>query len=194
MEAHEAVIEQWLHVGLFLFHIDTVAQKLWTVAYSYALHILAAHPGHHRHADHPTAHIDVLDTDYDLEDHPFSIHFTSTEHLVPNTHYMTCRTGRPIPTHIATTLPRLYKKFRNLMRLKGILCAILFIKHIQEHHQPNSRLPKEWISSTGLHPCLHHPCLSIYCSPAALATHETKEHHRPTNPCPSRHSFHPPQP
>ena len=52
------------------------------------------------------------------------------------------------------------------------------IKHIQELHQPNSRLPREWITSTGLHPCLHHPCPSIYCSPAALSTHETKENPR----------------
>ena len=32
----------------------------------------------------------------------------------------------PTPSHHAMTLPRLYKRFRKRMRLKGILCAIIF--------------------------------------------------------------------
>jgi hypothetical protein len=101
------------------------------VAYSYALHILAAHSGHHKHRDHPTAHIDVRDEDYDVDEHPFRVHFLHTRHHVPNTHYPTRQhdttiTGKPNLPHITMTLPRLYKKFRNLMRLKGTICAIRF--------------------------------------------------------------------
>ena len=50
------------------------------------------------------------------------------------------------------------------------------VKHLQEFHRPNSRLPREWVLATGLHPCFHHPCPAIYCSPASLANHERKEH------------------
>ena len=45
--SQEPVIEQWLHVGLYLYPIETIAQQLWTVAYSYALRTLANHPGRH---------------------------------------------------------------------------------------------------------------------------------------------------
>ena len=56
------------------------------------------------------------------------------------------------------------------------------VKHLQEFHQPNSRLPKGWVLAAGLHPCLHHPCPAIYCGPTALATHERKEHGAPPGP------------
>ena len=122
---------KWLSVGLYLYPINTIAQKLWSVAYSYAVHILAAYPGHHKHHDHPTAHFNVLDEDYDIDDHPFRTHFLHTRHYVPNTHYLARQrhaaiTGKPNHPHITMSLPRLYKRFRNLMRLKGVLRAIVF--------------------------------------------------------------------
>ena len=102
-----AVIEQWLHVGLFLYPINTIAQQLWTVAFSYAQHVLAHHPGHHLHADHPENDLNPKDTDY-LATHPFNLKFMYTLHPIPITHTRTYkdqlgRCTKDLPMRYPTT-------------------------------------------------------------------------------------------
>ena len=122
--SHDAVIEQWLHVGLYLYPIETIAQQLWTVAYSYALRVLANHPGHHQHTDHPATSLDPEDSDY-LETHPFTMKFSTDLHPIPMTH---ARSWGSTPMRFAgATTSTLYRRFRNLMRLRGILHSIIFI-------------------------------------------------------------------
>ena len=126
--SHEAVIEQWLHVGLFLYPINTVAQQLWTIAYSYSLHVLTHHTGHHLHADHPTADLNPTDTDY-LETHPFMLKYKITEHPIPVTHYRPPTELNPAPklAFRGQTVDKLHRRFYNLMRLRGFLHSITFI-------------------------------------------------------------------
>ena len=122
--SHEAVIEQWLHVGLYLYPIETIAQQLWTVAYTYALHILAHHPGRHLYDDHPSTSLNVLDEDY-FETHPFTVKFNHALHPIPKTHP---RPEATTPMRFeGLTTSALFRRFRNLMRLRGILCSVLFI-------------------------------------------------------------------
>ena len=122
--SQEPLIEQWLHVGLYLYPIETVAQQLFTVAYSYAVHILDNHPGRYLHDDHPTASLNVQDDDY-LETHPFTVKYNTALHPIPITHpnpNATTPTG-----FIGLTTSTLFRRFRNLMRLRGILCSVVFI-------------------------------------------------------------------
>ena len=130
--SHDAVIEQWLHVGLFLYPINTIAQQLWTVAYSYVQRVLANHPGQHQYSEHPTADLDHTDEDY-LETHPFTSKFRNSLHPIPVTHSCTYidplrhATKTQAMRFAGTTMSTLYKRFRNLMRLRGILHSIIFI-------------------------------------------------------------------
>ena len=187
IEAHEPAIEQWLSVGLYLYPINTIVQKLWTVAYSYAVHILAAYPGNHSHDDHPTAHFNILDDDYDVDDHPFRIHFLHTRHYVPNTHYLTRQhhaaiTNTPNDPHITMTLPRLYEKFRNLMRLKGVSWAIVFI--IRSHLDATRRraYTNELLRQQA--PSLltiTNPIIHSTSNPFPTPNHTTSQDYTPTN-------------
>ena len=122
--SQEPVIEQWLSVGLYLYPIETIAQQLWTVAYSYALRILTLHPGTHLHANHPCTSLDVRDDDY-ATTHPFTVKFNFTLHPIPITYP---RSGATTPSKFeGLTTSALFRRFRNLMRLRGILCSVLFI-------------------------------------------------------------------
>ena len=118
------MIEQWLHVGLYLYPIETIAQQLWTVAYSYALRVLQNHPGHHLHSPHPATSLDTEDEDYH-ETHPFTLKFNNDLHPIPMTHSRLW--GQGTMRFVGATTTTLYRRFRNLMRLRGILHSIIFV-------------------------------------------------------------------
>ena len=170
--SHEAVIEQWLHVGLYLYPIETIAQQLWTVAYSYALHILTHHPGQHFYDDHPTTSLDVLDEDY-FETHPFTVKFNHALHPIPRTHP---RPEATTPMRFeGLTTSALFRRFRNLMRLRGILCSVLFI--VRTHLSAIRRRAYTNLFTDALHRDLLQalPCIStaIITTILHLNTHHT---------------------
>ena len=193
---HSAVIEQWLHVGLHLYPINTIAQQLWTVAFSYAQHVLNQHPGHHLHANHPENDLDPEDPDY-LETHPFNTKFALALHPTPITHSRTYKNaiqGQPM-RFAGKTTSTLFTRFRNLMRLRGALLAIRFIvrahlialhrREYTDRYTDEFRRPLQANTSTGtaiLHDSIHsHIHLPAIAPP----------HHYKSTPRTSRHYMHP---